>query len=63
MMFRLATMLYALIATTLAGSLVIAALSAGYDTLIPIVVAGGIGAVVAVPVSYYIARAILSGIR
>jgi hypothetical protein len=62
-MFRLATMLYALIATTLAGSLIIAVLAAGYDTLIPILVAAGGGAVVALPVSVFVAKAITSNIR
>lgn len=58
-MFQLATILYSMIATTLGGSFVIAALTMGYDTLIPILVAAGLGAVVAIPVSYLIARAIV----
>jgi hypothetical protein len=62
-MFRLATMLYSLIATTLAGSLVIAALTAGYDTLLPILVSAGVGALVAIPASYLVAQAIVSNKR
>ncbi len=62
-MFRLATMLYSIIATTLAGSLVIAALTAGYDTLVPILIAAGLGAVAAIPVSYLVAQAITSNKR
>lgn len=57
-MFRLATMLYSLIATSLAGAGVIAVLSAGYVTLTPILVAAGIGAVIAIPAAYLIAREI-----
>ncbi|MEJ8563235.1 CTP synthetase [Yoonia sp. GPGPB17] len=57
-MLRLASMLYSFIGTTMAGILVIAALTAGYDTLVPIVIAAGVGAVLAMPVSYYVAQAI-----
>lgn len=62
-MFRLATMLYALIATSLAGSFVIAALTVGYDTLTPILIAAGVGAIVALPASVYVAKAITTNIR
>ncbi len=58
-MFRLASMLYSIIGTTLAGIGVIGVLTAGYDTLTPILVAAGIGAVVAVPITFLIARAII----
>ncbi len=57
-MLRLAGILYSLIATTLAGSAVIAVLTAGYDTLLPILIAAVVGAVVALPVSYFVAREI-----
>ncbi len=57
-MFRLASMLYSIIATSLAGAGVIAVLTAGYDTLIPILVAAGIGAIIAIPVADLIAREI-----
>ncbi|MGJ8602915.1 MAG: CTP synthetase [Marivita sp.] len=56
-MFRLASILYSLIATTLAGTAMIAVLTAGFDTLVPIVVAAIVGALVALPVSYFVARA------
>jgi len=59
-MFRLASMLYSIIGTTLAGSLMVAALTAGYDTLIPILVAASVGAVVALPVTWLVARAIVT---
>jgi hypothetical protein len=58
-MFRLASILYSLIATTLAGTAVIAVLTAGYGTLVPILAAAAVGAVVALPVSWYVARAIM----
>ena len=58
-MLRLASILYSIIATTLTGSLVIASLTMGYDTLAPILIAAGIGAVLAIPVSVVVARAII----
>ncbi|WP_292290638.1 CTP synthetase [Marivita sp.] len=57
-MFRLASILYSLIGTTLAGTAMIAVLTAGFDTLVPIVAAAAIGAVVAVPVTWYVTKAI-----
>ena len=57
-MFRLASILYSLISTTIAGSLIIAALVAGYDTLQPILIAAGIGFVVSLPVAWYVAKAL-----
>jgi hypothetical protein len=56
-MLRLASILFSLIATTLAGSAVIAALVIGADTLIPILVAAAIGFVAALPVTYFVAKA------
>ncbi|WP_342071735.1 CTP synthetase [Yoonia algicola] len=57
-MLRLASMLYSIIGTTMAGTLIIAALTAGYDTLVPILIAAGIGAVAGIPISYLVAQAI-----
>ena len=62
-MLRLASILYSIVATTLSGSLIIIALSTGYDTLMPILVAAVIGAILAVPVSYFVAQAIISNKR
>ncbi|MGB1034400.1 MAG: CTP synthetase [Primorskyibacter sp.] len=59
-MFRLALMLYSLIATTLSGTAVIAVLTAGAGTLSPILMAAAAGAIVAVPASYLVARAIIA---
>ncbi len=55
-MLRLASILYAIIATTLAGIGVIAVLVAGYDTLTPILGAAAVGAVAAIPASWGVAR-------
>jgi hypothetical protein len=55
---RLMMVLYSVIATALAGSGVIAVLTAGHATLWPIVIAAAAGAAMAVPVSWAIARQI-----
>ncbi len=55
-MLRLAMILYSLIGTTLAGSAVIAALTMGYGTLQPILIAAALGAALAVPVAALVAR-------
>lgn len=57
-MFRLATILYSIISTTLAGSAIIASLVMGYDTVTPILVAASLGFVAAIPVSYFVAKQI-----
>lgn len=59
-MFRLASILYSLISTSLAGAGVIAVLAAGYGTLMPILFAAAAGFVVAVPVSWYVAKQLYS---
>jgi hypothetical protein len=62
-MLRLSSALYSIIGTSLAGSLVIAALTLGYDTASVIIIAAALGAVAGVPVSYYVARAITQNIK
>ncbi|MFD1509437.1 CTP synthetase [Lacimonas salitolerans] len=57
-MMRLASILYSLISTTLAGSFIVVSLVSGYVTLIPILIAAALGFVLAVPVSWLIARQI-----
>lgn len=57
-MFRLASMIYTIASGTIMGIFIVVALVAGYDTLRYIVIAAAAGAVVALPVSWYIARAI-----
>lgn len=58
MLNRLALMLHFVIGTTLMGVFVIIALSMGYDTARPILMAVVAGFVVALPVSWMIARKI-----
>ena len=55
-MLRLASILFAVISTTLAGSGVIAVLVAGYVTLVPILIAAAVGAIFALPISWVVAR-------
>ncbi|TCP41310.1 CTP synthetase [Rhodovulum marinum] len=57
-MLRLAAVLFTLISATLMGVGVLAVLVAGYGTLVPIVAAAAVGFVVAMPVSWQVARAI-----
>ncbi|MGC1503786.1 MAG: hypothetical protein WA782_06545 [Sulfitobacter sp.] len=57
-MFRLASMLYSIIASALAGAGVIAVLTAGYVSLTPILAAAATGAVLAIPISFLVARKI-----
>lgn len=57
-MFRLASIIYAMAGTTLAGSCMVAALVAGFDTLPYVVGAAAIGAVIGLPVAWFVARAI-----
>jgi predicted PurR-regulated permease PerM len=57
-MLRLASMLYAIVSTTLAGTFIIAALVTGYDTLVPLLIAAAAGFALAVPVSVMLAKAI-----
>ncbi len=62
-MFRLASILYSIVGTSLAGTFIIACLVLGYDTMIPILIAAVAGTVLAIPVTYFIARAILTNVR
>lgn len=55
-MFRLMMVLFSVIGTTLAGAAVVAVLTMGYDTLQPIVLAALLGVVLALPVSYLVAK-------
>ena len=57
-MLRLASILYTLISATLAGTGVIAVLVAGYVTLIPILIAAVVGAILALPISWAVARSL-----
>ncbi|UWQ90183.1 hypothetical protein QEZ52_15565 [Aliisedimentitalea scapharcae] len=55
-MLRLASLLYTLISSALAGTGVIAVLAAGYVSVTAILAAAVIGAVIAAPVSWWVAR-------
>ncbi|KAF0174275.1 MAG: hypothetical protein FD162_1098 [Rhodobacteraceae bacterium] len=55
-MSRLMMTLFSMIATTLMGVGVVIALTTGYGTLQPIVIAAAVGFVLAIPVSWFVAR-------
>jgi predicted PurR-regulated permease PerM len=57
-MTRVMLIVFLMAAVTLMGILIVAALVAGYDTLRPILVASALGFVLAIPVSWQVARAI-----
>lgn len=57
-MLRLASILFSLISTTLMGTAVIVALTMGWDTLTPILIAAASGFVVALPISWFVAKQI-----
>ena len=57
-MFRLASMIYTIASGTMMGIFIVVALVSGYDTLKYIVIAAAVGAVVALPISWYVAKAI-----
>ena len=57
-MYRLAGLIFAMVATTLMGIAIVAALVMGRDTAQPIMVAAAIGFVAAAPVTWVIARQI-----
>ncbi|WP_050526724.1 hypothetical protein [Pseudorhodobacter aquimaris] len=59
-MTRLMMILFSIISTTLMGVGMIAALTMGYDTLNPLLVAIAIGFVAAFPASWFIAKQITS---
>ncbi len=55
-MIRLAAILYLFIGTTAAGSAMVAALTMGHDTTSPILIAAGLGAAAALPLTWIVAR-------
>jgi putative flippase GtrA len=57
-MYGLASVLYSLISTTLAGTAIVVSLVMGYDTWMPLLISAGIGFVAAVPASYIVAKMI-----
>ena len=57
-MLRIASLIYTMASATLMGAFIVIALASGYDTQKYIIIAAIIGAVVALPISYYVAKAI-----
>lgn len=55
-MLRLASLLYSIISTSLAGTAIIAVLVMGFDTLPPILMAAAFGFVLAAPMSWVVAK-------
>jgi len=55
-MTRLFMILFSVISTSMMGAAIVAALTTGHDTLIPILVAAGIGFVAAIPVTWMVAK-------
>ena len=55
-MTRLMMILFSMISTTLMGVFIVAALTTGYDTLNPILIAAAAGFVLAIPVSWWVAQ-------
>ena len=57
-MTRLTLILFSIISTSLMGTGIVLALTMGMDTLTPILVAAALGFVLAIPVSWLVARQI-----
>ena len=57
-MFRLARMIYSVLAVTLAGVGVVIMLVLGFGNLVPLLSGAVVGAIVAAPLSWLIAQAI-----
>jgi predicted PurR-regulated permease PerM len=58
MMTRLTLILFSMISTSLMGTALVVALTMGMDTLTPILIAAALGFVLAIPVSWLVARQI-----
>lgn len=59
-MLRLASILYSIVGTSLAGAAIVAVLTMGMTGPMHIIGAAAVGAVLALPVSYLVARAMLT---
>jgi hypothetical protein len=57
-MFRLASVLFSIIAPTLAGIGVVVALASGNDTLQPILIGAAVGTILAIPATWLVAKKI-----
>jgi predicted PurR-regulated permease PerM len=58
MMTRLTLILFSMISTSLMGTALVIALTMGMDSLTPILIAAALGFVLAIPVSWLVARQI-----
>jgi hypothetical protein len=58
-MLRLALPVFAMTATTLMGIGVVAVLTAGFDTLQPIIAAAAVGFIVALPVTWAVVKKLM----
>ncbi len=57
-MLKIASLIYTIASATVMGIFIIIALVSGYDTMQYVVIAAVAGAIIAMPVSYLIAKAI-----
>ncbi len=57
-MFKIASLIYTVASATMMGIFIIIALVSGHDTLEYVVIAAAVGAFAAMPVSYFVAKAI-----
>ena len=57
-MTRLTLILFSMISTSLMGTALVVALTMGMDTLTPILIAAALGFLLAIPVSWLVARQI-----
>ncbi len=57
-MTRLTLILFSMISTSLIGTALVVALTMGMDTLTPILIAAALGFLLAIPVSWLVARQI-----
>ncbi len=57
-MLKIAALIYTVASATMMGIFMIIALASGFDTLQYVVIAVATGAILAIPVSYFIAKAI-----
>lgn len=60
-MLRLAMILFSMASATLMGVAIVVMLVIGQDTLVPIVAAAAVGFVIAIPISWMVAKAIYNG--
>jgi predicted PurR-regulated permease PerM len=60
MMTRLTLILFSMISTSLMGTALVVALTMGMETLTPILIAAALGFLLAIPVSWLVARQIAS---